>query len=65
MMPRRKQFDTDDVLMKAIGLFWRQDYQATSMQDLAKVMGLGRASIYSEFGSFASPLCAPPTGSTS
>ncbi len=48
-MPRRKQFDTDDVLMKAMDLFWRQGYQATSMEDLAKVMGLSRASIYNEF----------------
>ena len=50
-MPRRKQFDTDDVLMKAMDLFWRQGYQATSMEDLAKVMGLSRASIYNEFPS--------------
>lgn len=49
-MPRHEQFDTDDVLMKAMNLFWRQGYQATSMTDLAKVMGLGRASIYNEFG---------------
>ena len=48
-MPRRKRFDTDDVLMKAMDLFWRQGYQATSMEDLAKVMGLSRASIYNEF----------------
>ena len=50
-MPRRKRFDTDDVLMKAMDLFWRQGYQATSMEDLAKVMGLSRASIYNEFPS--------------
>ena len=49
-MPRHEQFDTDDVLMRAMNLFWRQGYRATSMTDLAKVMGLGRASIYSEFG---------------
>ena len=49
-MPRHEQFDTDDVLMKAMNLFWRQGYQATSMTDLAKAMGLGRASIYNKFG---------------
>ena len=49
-MPRHEQFDTDDVLMRAMNLFWRQGYQATSMTDLQKVMGLGRASIYREFG---------------
>ncbi len=30
-MPRHKQFDTDDVLMKAMDLFRRQGYQATPM----------------------------------
>lgn len=49
LMPKRKQFDTDDVLMKAMNLFWRRGYQATSMQDLAKGMGLNRSSIYNEF----------------
>ena len=49
-MPRHEQFDTDDVLMRAMNLFWRQGYRATSMTDLEKVMGLGRANIYSEFG---------------
>ena len=49
-MPRHEQFDTDDVLMRAMNLFWRQGYRATSMTELAKVMGLGRASIYREFG---------------
>ena len=50
-MPRHEQFDTDDVLMRAMNLFWRQGYRATSMTDLAKVMGLSRASIYNEFPS--------------
>ncbi len=49
-MPRHEQFDTDDVLMRAMNLFWRQGYRATSMTELAKVMGLGRANIYREFG---------------
>ena len=42
---------TGDVLVKAMGLFWRRGYRAASMQDLAAVMGLGHASIYNEFGS--------------
>ena len=49
-MPGRKKFDTNDVLLKAMDLFWRHGYQATSMQDLVEGMGLGRASIYHEFG---------------
>ena len=49
-MPRPRQFDTEDVLLKAMDLFWRRGYQATSMQDLAACMGLGSGSIYNEFG---------------
>ncbi|GAB2681916.1 TetR/AcrR family transcriptional regulator [Nocardia goodfellowii] len=32
-------------------LFWRQGYEATSMQDLVEHLGLGRASLYATFGS--------------
>ena len=49
-MPRPRQFDTEDVLLKAMDLFWRRGYQATSMQNLAACMGLGSGSIYNEFG---------------
>ena len=49
-MPRTKQFDTDEVLVKAMNQFWRYGYQATSMQDLVDCMGLGRGSLYLAFG---------------
>ena len=49
-MPRGKQFDVDDALIKAMNLFWRQGYQATSMQDLVDCMGIGRGSLYATFG---------------
>lgn len=49
-MPWEKSFDTDDVLGKAMAAFWARGYEATSMQDLAGCMGIGRGSIYAAFG---------------
>jgi len=49
-MPRTKTFDEQDVLEKAIDLFWKKGYHATSMQDLVEHLGINRASLYSTFG---------------
>ncbi|MGW5644487.1 TetR/AcrR family transcriptional regulator [Saccharopolyspora sp. NPDC003752] len=49
-MGRTKEFDPDVALGKAMELFWRQGYEATSMQDLVDCLGLGRGSIYGAFG---------------
>jgi len=48
-MPRSKQFDEKTVLRKALMLFWRKGFHATSMQDLVDGMGISRASMYSSF----------------
>ena len=37
-------------LAKAMQLFWRQGYEATSIDDLVRVMGINRASLYGTFG---------------
>ena len=50
-MPRQKSYSEDDVLNKAMNLFWIQGYEQTSMQDLEKKMGINKFSIYSSFGS--------------
>ncbi|MEZ4687566.1 MAG: TetR/AcrR family transcriptional regulator [Bacteroidia bacterium] len=50
-MPRTKAFNEEQVLEKALILFWRQGFQATSMQDLVEHLGINRASMYSSFGS--------------
>ena len=50
MSPRKKQFDPDEVLEKAMLLFWRQGYEATSVQDLVDHMGINRFSLYDTFG---------------
>lgn len=49
-MPRPKAFDPDDVLHKAMQVFWERGYEATSMQDLVECMGINRFSLYSTFG---------------
>lgn len=50
IMPRVKQFNETDVLNKAMDLFWKQGYAATSISDLVSHLGINRASIYDTFG---------------
>ena len=50
-MARTKAFDTDEVLERALRVFWRNGYEGTSMQDLVDGMQINRASIYDTFGS--------------
>lgn len=45
-----KQFDRNVVLDRAADLFWRQGYDATSIQDIEAATGLGRGSLYNAFG---------------
>jgi TetR/AcrR family transcriptional regulator, transcriptional repressor for nem operon len=47
---RTKEFDPDAVLQKALELFWERGYEATSMADLVRHLGIARASIYATFG---------------
>jgi len=49
-MPRIKQFDKEEVLDKAMKLFWKKGFHATSIQDLVDELGINRASLYSTFG---------------
>jgi AcrR family transcriptional regulator len=50
-MARKKQYVEEDVLEKAMYLFWIKGYESTSMQMLEKEMGINKFSIYSSFGS--------------
>ncbi|MEE8520385.1 MAG: TetR family transcriptional regulator [Gemmatimonadota bacterium] len=50
-MPRTKEFDPDQALDRAMQLFWRKGYEATSVQNLVDQMGINRFSLYSTFGS--------------
>jgi TetR/AcrR family transcriptional repressor of nem operon len=49
-MARKREFDEKEALSKAMGLFWKQGYEKTSMQDLVNYMGVHRRSIYDTFG---------------
>ncbi len=49
-MPRPKEFDPDQALEKAMQVFWRRGYEATSIQDLVEQMGINRFSLYDTFG---------------
>ena len=48
-MARKKEFDREEVLEKAMDVFWRQGYEATSIQDLVDCMGINRGSLYDTF----------------
>jgi len=47
---RPKEFDRDEVLGRAMDLFWSHGYEATSMADLVEHLGVGRQSLYDTFG---------------
>lgn len=49
-MARSKEYDENEVLQKAMELFWDQGYEKTSMQDLVTHMGIHRRSLYDTFG---------------
>lgn len=50
-MARKKQYEEDQVIEKAMHLFWRNGYENTSVRMLEKEMGINQFSIYSSFGS--------------
>ena len=49
-MPRTKQFSEEEVLQKAVEIFWKKGYHATSMDELVKYLGINRASLYDTYG---------------
>lgn len=49
-MARPRAFEREHVVEKALAVFWRQGYQATSVQDLVEATGLNRGSLYDTFG---------------
>ena len=49
-MARHKEFDSDEALHKAMEVFWSRGYEAASIQDLVKHMGINRQSLYDTFG---------------
>src|SRR6266852_459218 len=45
-----KQFERSEVLDRAMAVFWRRGYEATSIRDLVEATGINRGSIYATFG---------------
>ena len=45
-----KQFDREDVLERAMQLFWKEGYEATGLTRILGHIGIGRQSLYDTFG---------------
>lgn len=50
MRGRQKTFDREVALEAAMLLFWEQGFEQTTIDDLARAMGLSTSSLYSTFG---------------
>ncbi|MCJ8520337.1 AcrR family transcriptional regulator [Pseudorhizobium tarimense] len=48
---RPRNFDRTEALNRALIAFWRNGFEATSMNDLVEAMGINSPSIYAAFGS--------------
>jgi AcrR family transcriptional regulator len=48
-MGRPKGFSREDVLTKAISLFWQKGFAETSLQDLEQATGVNKSGLYAEF----------------
>jgi AcrR family transcriptional regulator len=50
MMGRRRAFDTQDALSRAMDVFWRRGYEGASLAELTRAMGIRPPSLYMAFG---------------
>ena len=48
-MARQREFDVDEVLQRAMRVFWRRGYVGTSMADIYEATGLKPGSLYAAF----------------
>jgi TetR/AcrR family transcriptional regulator, transcriptional repressor for nem operon len=47
---RTREFDTEAAVSRAMELFWARGYEATSVRDLTRQLGIGQGSLYAAFG---------------
>lgn len=47
---RPRQFEHGAVLLRALEVFWRQGYAATTIDNLAAAMGINKPSLYNAYG---------------
>jgi len=50
MRGRPREFDTDEAIKSAMGVFWSFGYHATSLPELLEATNLSRGSLYAAFG---------------
>jgi len=48
-MARPREFDIDEALDRAMGVFWTKGYEGASLKDLLKAMKIARGSLYKAF----------------
>ncbi|MFN2379163.1 MAG: TetR/AcrR family transcriptional regulator [Bacteroidales bacterium] len=50
-MPRKKQYNENEVLDRAMEVFWENGFEPTGVRDLERELGINQFSIYSSFKS--------------
>jgi len=50
-MGRKKSYQRDDLIERAMGLFWRLGYEGTSITALTEQLNVNKFGLYAEFGS--------------